>query len=172
MNARSMLSRNFVVGSLCVMGFMMAGGAEAQSLVYSCKFVCGPITSDADVVRGMYATSCNIHNPNHTTVQFRKKAVIALPERTLPRGRISPFVPEALNADEAMGVDCRDIRGLFGPIALPAHIEGFLVLERPATPAFQLDVVGKYTARHTGGALGTNDVESIHMEQYQAKKVP
>jgi len=172
MNARSILSRIFLVGSLCVVGFMMAGGAEAQSLVYSCKFVCGPITTDVDVVRGMYATSCNIHNPNHTTVQFRKKAVIALPERISRRGRISPFRLEALNADEAMNVDCRDIRSLFAPFVPPAHIEGFLVLELPATPGFQLDVVGKYTARHTGGALGTNDVETIHIEQYQAKRIP
>jgi hypothetical protein len=146
--------------------------AQAQErLAYSCKFVCGTRTSDVSVVRGVYETTCNIHNPHFVTAQFQKKAVIALPQSS-PPGRISPFVTEVLTPDQALGVNCRDIRALFPPPAVPAFIEGFLVIYVPGTaagmPPLELDVVGVRTARPRQGTsadVSIYDVSSIDVER-------
>lgn len=158
-------------------GLWTATEAQAQQvlLAYSAKFVCGTRTLDApggsDVVRGRYSTTINIHNPHFTPVNFRKKAVIARSQRD-DLGRISPFVGETLPPDGALGVDCPDIRALFGAgVVLPLHIEGFVVIYSQV----ELDVVGKYTARHrpTPGAADTGpfDVESIDIEAVTPKRI-
>jgi hypothetical protein len=152
--------------------------AQQQLFAYSAKFVCGTRPIDAvggsNVVRGRYATTINIHNPRFQVVPFRKKAVIALPQRAREPGRISEFVNERLPPDGALGVDCPDIRALFPGVALPAFIEGFLVLYIPVP--FELDVVGVYTARHRPlpGTPDTSqyDVESIDVETFAPKRVP
>ena len=60
---------------------------------YAAKFVCGVQTNDVDVVRGVYATTINVHNPQATiSVTYFKKTVIALPESSKARGQISSFV--------------------------------------------------------------------------------
>ncbi|MBI5560517.1 MAG: hypothetical protein HY883_04520 [Deltaproteobacteria bacterium] len=160
---------------------MLTGPQTAQAtpsgayLSYAAKFVCGE-TGEAEVVKGMYKTAVNIHNPNSSTngLLFYKKAVLALPERNTTHGAISSVVDETLLYDEAMEVDCTDIRSLFpAGTALPKHIEGFLVIMVPGTPDNNgslwnaLDVVAKYTARHrTGTATDytTSDVESLDVE--------
>ena len=157
-------------------GLWTAPEVQAQQVLfaYSAKFVCGTRTVDAaggsDVVRGRYATTINIHNPRFQGVSFRKKAVLALPQRADP-GRISEFVGEQLQPDGALGVDCPDIRALFGG-ALPLFIEGFVVIYSPV----ELDVVGVYTARHRPlpGTPDTSqyDVESIDVETNEPKRVP
>src|SRR5262245_7180962 len=102
---------------------------------YAAKFVCGPLGTDADVVKGRYATTINVHNPQvGLDVQFCKKAVIALPERSANFGPISQVVLDTLPPDRAMGVDCTDIIGLFPVGFLPFHIEGFVVIEVPSQP--------------------------------------
>jgi hypothetical protein len=148
--------------------------AEAQVLSYAVKFVCGTRNSDAQVVSGIYATTVNIHNPQRETVKFRKKAVIGLPQSRDP-GPIAQFVDEELPSDGALGMDCRDIRVLFLPAALPSFIEGFVVIHvaPPPTGRETLDVVGVYTARHrTGdGAPSTFDVETIDVEEVRPKLI-
>jgi len=164
---------------LGTMGLFAATSADAQVISYAAKFVCGPAVSDADVVRGLYSTAVNIHNPLlKEAVQFTKTAVIAFPERKKERGPISPKVTETLKPNEAMYVDCTDIRLLFGTgVELPRHIEGFLVIETPALDISSdpLDVVAKYTARHRMGTVTTDpniyDVESIDIEKITPKKV-
>lgn len=140
---------------------LAAGGAAAQTLPppyasYAAKFSCGTAADDADVVRGTYATSINIHNPQaNTPVTFFKKVVQAN-EEGQPSGRIVVLRPnEVLRPDRAEQVDCPII---VSALQATGHIEGFVVIEvapQPAgttgTPPF-LDVVGKYTAR--GGAQG------------------
>ena len=135
---------------------LAAGGAAAQSLTppfnsYAAKFSCGTTTEDADVVRGTYATSINIHNPQaQLPVTFFKKVVTA-PEEGHGAGRIVVLQPsEVLRPDRAQQVDCPLI---VSALQATGHIEGFVVIEvapQPAgttgTPPF-LDVVGKYTAR-------------------------
>jgi hypothetical protein len=154
-------------------GMFTAGEPSAQTPVfaYSAKFVCGPRTADLDVVRGIYRSKVNIHNPLFAPVQFRKKAVIALPQRS-PRGRISPFVPETLLADEAIGVDCVDIRQLFPPPALPAFIEGYIVLYA-STPLLDVDTVQTVRKRNGTSADGAiYDATSIDVERVEAKQIP
>jgi len=119
-------------------------------LSYAAKFVCGPQKTDADVVRGMYATDINIHNPQaKTTVRFFKKAVIP---GTKPAD--IKYFGDSLTPDGVEQVQCADILKLLGgQITADQHIEGFVVLEVPpiatatAPAPVELDVVGKYTAR-------------------------
>jgi len=146
-------------------GMIWAGSAPATFaqtalLSYSAKYVCGTRTLEQAVVRGVYETSINIHNPHFVQVSFQKKAVIALPQR-LPFGRISPFKNERFLADQARGVDCVDIRNLFVPPAT-GFIEGFLVIY--VDPRLPLDVVGVYTARERIGS-------SADFPQYDAKSI-
>jgi hypothetical protein len=141
---------------------LAAGGAAAQTTLpppyasYAAKFSCGTTADDADVVRGTYATSINIHNPqSQLAVTFFKKVVTA-PEEGHGASRIAVLSPsEVLRPDRAQQVDCPLI---VSALQVTGHVEGFVVIEvapQPAgttgTPPF-LDVVGKYTAR--GGASG------------------
>jgi len=80
--------------------------------------------------------------------------------------------------DQALGVDCNDIRSLFPGIVLPAEIDGFVVIEVPsqaATGFFPLlDVIGKYTVRHedTRGSDPTiSDANSLNVVPVTAKKI-
>ncbi|MGQ0484999.1 MAG: hypothetical protein ACT4SY_06565, partial [Hyphomicrobiales bacterium] len=148
-------------------GIMWTGSAHeafAQTtlLSYSAKFVCGTRTFEQAVVRGVYETSVNIHNPHFVQVKFQKKAVIAKPQRS-PPGPISPFKNELLLADQARGVDCVDIRNLFVPaIPVGVFIEGFLVIY--IDPRLPLDVVAVYTARERVGT-------SADFAQYDSKSI-
>jgi hypothetical protein len=157
----------FLLGATAL---LTATEAQAQVLVYSAKFVCGPRSNDIGVVRGLYATTVNLHNPYHdTSIDIRKRAVIALPQRSEP-GAISGVVSETLKADAALGVDCQDIRALF-TVALPSFIEGFLVIEFVGP---EIDVVGVYTARHRTGTdtsdLAQYDVESIDVVEVSPRR--
>jgi hypothetical protein len=121
-------------------------------LSYAVKFLCGTIPhSDADpqqpppgapLVPGTYLTAVNIHNPQGKEVRFRKKAVIANPQGQ-PRGRIGQLVDESLKPDEALEVDCDNIKQLLGaPTA--GFMKGFVVILSPV----ELDVVGVYTLKN------------------------
>ncbi|MBI5192043.1 MAG: hypothetical protein HZA08_01220 [Nitrospirae bacterium] len=156
-------------------------------LSYATKFVCGstPNPSTAtiegtDVVKGMYKTAVNIHNPQAKRVDFFKKAVVAFPERSTTKGPISNIKQEFLDSDQAMEVDCQDIRSLFpSGVTLNTHIEGFVVImvtpDAASGMVRELDVWGKYTARHRNNASGipdvTTDVESIDIIQVQPIRV-
>lgn len=139
--------------------------AQAQAAVvasYAAKFVCGPISSDADVVAGDYRTAINIHNPQiDTTVIYTKKFVIALPEGQTQH--VPVRFSENLGPDQVQRVDCPVIAAAF-KIALTSHIEGFVVVElpQPATTTggqtLFLDVVGMYTAGHVGSESESVDV--------------
>jgi len=137
---------------------------------YAAKFVCGRQDVDTDVVKGRYTTTVNVHNPQlGLDVQFCKKAVIALPERSATFGPISPSRHEILLPDNAMGIDCTDIISLFQGVNLPTHIEGFVVIEVPpqgvgAAAIPLLDVVAKYTARHRTTAVAGSDPVATDVE--------
>jgi len=139
--------------------------AQTALLSYAAKFVCGPRAADSSVVRGTYETSVNIHNPHFSRIVARKKAVIALPQ-SAPPGPISKPVNEPLQADGAVGVNCKDIRDLFAPPAT-GFIEGFLVVYVPA--ATPIDVVDVITARHNAGT--DPDVETINVYVVQPIRV-
>jgi hypothetical protein len=139
----------FFLGTVVLLATGTTSFAQEAYPVYSAKFVCGPIAADADVVQGQYATTVNIHNPQPGPVTFEKKAVIALPERSTTRGAISNIRTETLEPDQAMGVDCKDIRGLFpAGTRLGEHSEGFVVITVKEARFDVLDVVSVYSARH------------------------
>ncbi len=116
---------------------------------------------------GTYLTAVNIHNPNARAVQFRKKAVVTLPERNKDRGPVSRAVVEVLGPDQGLEVDCQDVLGLLfprtGPTAPPnlqtAFLKGFVVIEQeiktfregnqaPSPLDVPIDVVGVYTLKN------------------------
>jgi hypothetical protein len=143
--------------TLALVGVCTPAYAQNRLFIYSVKFLCGLQTtapssppSEPPVKPGNYATAINIHNFHPTaTVEFRKKAVVANPERE-PRGPISPFKVDSLGPNQALEVDCTDIVGLFPPptatnggLSLPSFVKGFVEIVSPR----QLNVVGVYTAQ-------------------------
>jgi hypothetical protein len=164
---------------IAALGVMVAiGQARAQGTAlytYSVKFLCGlqgvpssqfPPPREPTVKPGNYATAINVHNYHVATsgTSFRKKAVIARPESVNPRGPISTVVGEKLGPNQALTVDCNEIAKLFGPIALPPFIDGFVEIVSPV----QLSVTAVYTTQTcitpSGtkcGSLGDLSLEAV-----------
>jgi hypothetical protein len=149
----------------------------AQALSYAVKFACGTLGTDAESVRGVYVTSIQVHNPHHFAVQFRKKAVLAFPDRSANRGQFASFLDDSLGPDEAFAIDCDDVRALLGDADDPTHITGFVVLEVPDTSVQEasvpgaevgdepflpaVDVVAQYTARDRSGGVSSLEIEQV-----------
>ncbi len=147
--------------------------------VFSVKFLCGEIlpggasleqgssenaslAQGSPLAPGSYRTAINIHNPNPQAVKFEKKAVIALSQRSLERGRISDPVPEFLLPDEAMEVDCLDINELLFPGGgPPPNPQGSDLLDRNFLPQFIKGFVVIHVPRQ-GQGLGTLDVVGVY----------
>lgn len=132
---------------------------------YAVKIVCGVIKAESSDTKpgnplppGQYFTKTNIHNPSRCDcVTFRWKVAVGL---SLEVGPISDFADATVCADEALEINCADIRKRLGG-SLPAHIEGWLVIEAPA----QLDVVAVYGTAHTPGG----DVNTFHTERVEPR---
>lgn len=124
---------------------------------YAVKVVLGK--SDGEVVApGEYWTAINVHNPTYTTVKFRKKVAIALPnEQPGPVSR-PPFEAK-LGPDEALEIDRRDI---FRHVDSDRFLKGFVVIESPV----ELDVVAVYTAAGREGS-----VETLHTERVGPRRL-
>lgn len=123
---------------------------------YSAKFVCGK-GDDVSVLSGRYLTVINVHNPSPTReLKYRKKFAMALPDEK--PGSISKFVYGHLKADEAMGIDCKNIATHSGVGG--SFFEGYAVIQSRV----ELDVVAVYTA-------GGDRVESLHTERVPARRV-
>lgn len=166
--------------------------AVAPIDVYAVKFLCGsfapkPTTPPAEgpVKPGNYLTAINVHNPNHTPVSFRKKAVLLYradkppkPEEPMPPGKL---FEASLREDWGLEIDCYDIRNvLLKGVAPPAptFIKGWVVIElgpnTAQTQAPPLDVTAVYTSH--GWDLSGNklvpigfaeDVESVLPKKVQ-----
>jgi hypothetical protein len=123
---------------------------------YAVKFVCG--RADGEVLaRGEYFTAVNAHNPTNKGIEFRKKFAIALP-RQQP-GPVSEFASTRLGPDEALEIDCADIRERTGsPTDL---LKGFVIIESDV----ELDVVAVYTA-----AGADREVETLHIERVSPRR--
>jgi hypothetical protein len=159
------------------------GQARAQLtplFVYSVKFVCGlqvvpsiqfPPPREPTVKPGNYVTAINVHNYHLKATALRKKAVIALPESILTRGRISTIVAENLGPNQALTVDCNEIVKLFpvAPVPLPPFIDGFVEIVSPV----QLSVAAVYTSQTcTNPAnrctiLGDLDLEVVPQQAFR-----
>jgi hypothetical protein len=123
---------------------------------YAVKFICGK--SDGEILApGVYFTAINVHNPNYTPVTFRKKVAVALPGEK--PGRVSSFFDARLGPDEALEIDCPDIRK--HAETDDGFIKGFVVIESPV----ELDVVAVYTA-----AGATGQIETLHTERVSPRR--
>jgi hypothetical protein len=125
---------------------------ERPRFQYSVKFVCGEAEGER-FARGRYRTAINVHNPmREDETRFRWKVAPAFPaEPTDP----SDFDAFGLGPDEALEIDCRQIRDLAdlgGPGDL---LTGFVVIETD----IELDVVAVYSADADG--VRSMDVERI-----------
>lgn len=118
---------------------------------YVVKFICGKSSGEV-LAPGVYFTAINVHNPAYSPVYFRKKIAIALPGEK--PGPVSKLFDARLGPDEALEIDCPDIRQHIQPDT--DFFKGFVILESEA----ELDVVAVYTA---SGA--TDQVETMHMER-------
>jgi hypothetical protein len=133
---------------------------------YVAKLVCGlqRDPSEMRLTRGFYATTINIHNPNEGEVGFFKKFAFTFPPEEQTPGEVRDIGEHVLRPDEALAVDCTDIRRQLG-FPRP-YIEGFVVIQSRES----LDVSAVYTS----AALDANgrptaqsgiDVEQIRERQ-------
>jgi hypothetical protein len=122
------------------------------SFQYAAKVICGRSAGEI-VASGAYLTAVNVHNPQDADVRFTAKIALALPG--LKPGRVSPKRDVALGPDEALEIDCPDIRRLAQ--AKDPFLKGFLVLESTQ----ELDVVAVYTAAGADGQVATLEIERV-----------
>lgn len=120
--------------------------------IFSVKFLCGPLIQTvafSPFVPALYLSAVNVHNLSNRDLTFKKKVVLAFPQRSEERGPISPIVKETLGPNQALEIDCRDIGDLIG-IPQPSNIffTGFLVIETDRRNAQKLQVVSVNTALH------------------------
>jgi hypothetical protein len=131
--------------------------AERFIYQYATKFVCGR-SGGKVVAPGTYFTAVNVHNPGRTAIQLAAKVAVALPE--MQAGPVSKFHRARLGPDEAMEIDCSDIR-TFAETE-EGFLKGFVVVESES----ELDVVAVYTA------AGPNKlVETLHLERVPPRRV-
>ena len=142
---------------------------------YAVKILCGDQNNSKDLrlVKGIYATTINIHNPNDSMVILFKKLALTYPPGKQKTGKIIPVGIDTLLTDEALETDCMDLQHRVFPNGLPSpYIEGFLVIQSDRS----LDVTAVYTAaNHDGffckGKVRTIDVEQVQ-ERYKSNKSP
>lgn len=132
---------------------------------YAAKFVCGRQGDNETLrlTRGVYGTTINIHNPGDPPALFHKKVAISYPPAEQQAGEILQMGEDTLLYDEALKVDCEDIRATaFGGEFPEPYVEGFLVIQAYES----LDVTGVYTSsalndNGTPGPHSAIDVEAI-----------
>ena len=124
---------------------------------YAVKFICGRSCGDV-VARGQYYTAINVHNPATHRVAFRWKVAVGKPG--LEAGPVSPFGVSRLGPDEALEIDCEDIRCLSH--RRDEFLKGFVVIQ---VANVELDVVVVYT-----GAGATEQLETMEIERVTPRK--
>lgn len=125
--------------------------AEGGAIQYAAKVVCGKSTGDI-VAPGVYFTAINVHNPSRITIRLRWKVAVAEPGAKA--GPVSKFFDARLGPDEALEIDCPDIRKR---VEAKGFLKGFVVIEC----GLELDVVGVYTATPEKGEITTLDIERV-----------
>ena len=134
---------------------------------YAAKLVCGLHRDPRDrrLIRGAYATTINIHNPNNDEVEFFKKLALTFPPEEQKPGEVIRISEDVLGPDQALAVDCMDIQRQLDGFPTP-YIEGFVVIQSRES----LDVSAVYTsaALDENGQVTSQsgiDVEEIHERQ-------
>ena len=128
---------------------------------YAAKLICGfqEDQEDMRIAPGFYATTINIHNPRERRVVFFKKLALTFPPEEQSPGEVMPIREEdVLEPDQALAVDCVDIRRHLFPNGFPTpYIEGFVVIQSQAS----LDVTAVYTVASLDRRHSSIDVEQI-----------
>jgi hypothetical protein len=135
---------------------------------YAAKLLCG-VQRDPEDMRlapGFYATTINIHNPHNEPVVLFKKLALTFPPGEQRPGQIMPIATDRLGPDEALAVDCVDIRNRLFPEGLPTpYIEGFVVIQS----AQSLDVTAVYSTAAVDERGTVTSHSSIHVEQVRER---
>lgn len=111
---------------------------------YSAKIICGlqEDPKNTRLAEGRYATAINILNPNDSKATFSKKLALTFPPDEQAPGKVLPIGKDVLGPDEALEVDCTDIRRRVFPTGFPEpYIKGFVVIKSDRS----LDVTAVYT---------------------------
>ena len=120
--------------------------AEPPRFKYAAKIVCGVQDDPADMrlAQGVYATAINILNPNAEQARFTKKLSLTYPPDGQRPGEVMPLGRDTLGPDQALEVDCSDVRRKLFPNGFPTgYIKGFVVI----TSSDSLDVTAVYSTR-------------------------
>jgi hypothetical protein len=137
---------------------------------YAAKFVCGIQREwdDLRLARGQYATEINIHNGSDRPVSItEKKIALTYPPGGQEPGEILHLEPHELEPDQAVAVDCLQIRDkLFGGSFPTPYVLGYLIVQASAS----LDVNALYTT----GTLDEQNLPTgppgIHVEQVRERQ--
>jgi CARDB len=122
---------------------------------YSAKFVCGTPRAE-ELAPGRYFTAVNIHNPTSRDVSLRMKIALAGGEQP---GPVSESVDLRLGSDEALEINCPDIRAHCG--VDDDFVKGFVIIDSD----IELDVVTVFTAAAIDG-----EVETLHTERLPPRR--
>ncbi|MEM1143752.1 MAG: galactose oxidase-like domain-containing protein [Pseudomonadota bacterium] len=136
---------------------------------YSAKIVCGRQEDSPGPMQraaGRYATSVNVHNPLPPSVRFFKKLALTAPPGMQHPGEILPIGEDVLGYDEALQVDCRELRQKLIPTSEASVIEGFLVIQSPTA----LDVTSVYSTAALGPSEVSGSHSSIDVESIPARR--
>lgn len=137
---------------------------------YATKLVCGiqPNPKDLRLTTGAYATTINVHNPGRTEVRIAKKLALTIPPGFEKPGEIRSIATGTLGPDQAMAVDCEEIRRVVFGGAFPApFIEGFVVIQSTDS----LDVVAVYTTADLDTEALPSQQRGIDVEQVRERKM-
>ncbi len=139
---------------------------------YAAKIVCGlqKDPEDMRLARGFYATTINIHNPNDKSVSICKKLALTYPTGEQAPGEILPIAIDRLKPDEALAVDCMDIKRTLFPSGFPKpYIEGFIVIKSQES----LDVTAVYTTAsldEDDKVTSHSSIDVEHIREHKAKE--
>ena len=137
---------------------------------YPAKVICGR-QGDPDVLRlmrGLYGTTVNIHNPNDADTYFFKKLALAFPPAAQRPGRIIPLAIDRLAYDESLKTDCDEIKRSHFPNGFPdGYIEGHVIVQSPLS----LDVQSVFTAAPLDREGKPMGVASIDVEYVPERDV-
>jgi hypothetical protein len=113
---------------------------------YAAKIICG-LQSEPDNMRlaqGFYATAINVHNPHPEKVKFTKTLSLTFPPPGQKPGKVNKISKDTLWEDQALEIDCIDIKQRLFPNGFPKpYIKGFVTVKS----SHELDVTGVYTTR-------------------------
>jgi len=136
---------------------------------HAAKLVCGLQRDPKNLrlVRGLYGTAINIHNPGEQSVKFKKKLALTFPPDEQKPGKVYDIAVDNLGPDQALEVDCMDIQRKLFPRGFPkAYIKGFVLIQSDSP----LNVTAVYTAAGLDKKNRVTSVTSIDVEKITSTK--